>query len=293
MFGKNGKEKAIAKVVLIDCERIVPNPRQPRTQFDEEKLAELSESIQQNGLLQPLTVRRVEDGYELISGERRLRATKLAGIPNVPCIIMDANERSSAIMALIENIQRSQLTFFEEAAAIRRLIEYYGMTQEDAALKLGKAQSTIANKLRLLRLSEREQALITQYGLTERHARELLRLPEEEQRMYAIERIHSQEMNVSDTEELVTSLLETHEEIVRPYRRVALVRDVRLFVNTINKAIQTMRCAGIPADTKKSENDDYIEYVVRIPISSARREQVPEQTVIQSASTVQVKSGAV
>ena len=147
------KEKLINKVVEIAINEILPNPYQPRTDFNED-ISALAESIAQNGILQPLSVRRKDGRFELIAGERRLRAAKMCGFEVVPCIIHEVSDRHSAVLALVENIQRQDLSFFDEAAAIEKLISYYGMTQEDAASKLGKAQSTIANKLRLLRLSK-------------------------------------------------------------------------------------------------------------------------------------------
>ena len=173
------KEKPINRVVEVDISDIRPNPHQPRSEFDIADIQSLADSILQNGILQPLTVRRGENRYELIAGERRLRAAKLAGLRAVPCIILDISSRNSAIMALVENIQRQDLSFFDEASAIEKLITYYGMTQEDAAAKLGKAQSTIANKLRLLRLTADEREVIMKYNLTERHARALLGISDE------------------------------------------------------------------------------------------------------------------
>lgn len=260
------KEKVINKVVQIDVCRIVPNPYQPRREFDD--LEGLAQSISRNGILQPLTVRKTENGsgdYELISGERRLRAAKLIGMEDVPCIVVEMTGRNSAAMALIENIQRRDLSVFDEAEAIARLIEYYGMTQEDAASKLGKSQSTIANKLRLLKLSEPVRQKLTEYGFTERHARALLRLPTDEKRMEAAEIIHKRRLNVEATERLVDNMLKKQKEFEDYKKRSPAFKDVRLFVNTINKAIEMMKAAGINADSKQHRNEDYIEYIVRIP----------------------------
>ncbi|HNX64504.1 MAG TPA: ParB/RepB/Spo0J family partition protein [Oscillospiraceae bacterium] len=260
------KEKVLNKVVQIDVEEIVPNPHQPRRCFDDNELEFLAESIKQNGILQPLTVRRSNNTYELISGERRLRASKIAGLSSVPCIIIDVTERNSAVLALVENIQRQDLSFFDEAYAIEKLIDFYGMTQEDAAIRLGKAQSTIANKLRLLRLSEAEMQLINDGNLTERHARALLKVIDKDLRLNVIERIIKFNLNVERTEALIEQLLETQKDRESLKRRSGAFKDVRLFVNTINKAIETMRAAGINADSTKSESNGYIEYVVRIPV---------------------------
>ena len=197
------KEKQINRVVQIDVADIVPNPHQPRTEFENGDIFSLAESIRQNGILQPLTVRRADDHYEIIAGERRLRAAKLVQLQSVPCIIMNVSERNSAILALVENIQRQNLSFFDEAAAIEKLINYYGMTQEDAAIKLGKAQSTIANKLRLLKLSDEERLVITRYNLTERHARALLKLGSPEDRLLIINRVVKGKLNVEKTEQII------------------------------------------------------------------------------------------
>ena len=262
------KEKQINRVVQISIDDISPNPYQPRTEFDVSDITSLSESIRQNGILQPLTVRKNEVGYELIAGERRLRAAKMAELECVPCIVLDISERNSAILALVENIQRQDLSFFDEANAIERLINFYGMTQEDAAIKLGKAQSTIANKLRLLKLSESEKLVIMRYGLTERHARALLRLGSSEDRMLIINRIVKFGLNVERTEQAIEEYIEKN-QIKESYRKRSKVfADVRLFVNSINKAVETMKAAGISADSCKIQYDDFIEYRVRIPIAN-------------------------
>ena len=269
LFGFS-REKTLNKVVQIAAEDIVPNPHQPRRNFDGAELSMLCESIKQNGILQPLTIRRTDNGsgYELISGERRLRAAKLAGLTDVPCIIIDVTERNSAVLALVENIQRQDLSYFDEAYAIDKLIDFYGMTQEDAAIRLGKAQSTIANKLRLLRFTQEEMELITRNNLTERHARALLKLQTPEQRAFAIDRITKASLNVEKSERLIEGILCAQKEKDSLKKRSGAFRDIRLFVNTINKAIETMQAAGINANSRKTQSDSYIEYVVRIPIAN-------------------------
>lgn len=269
-----GKEKVLNKVVQLPVEKIVPNPHQPRKNFDDAELNMLAESIKQNGILQPLSARKVDDGYELISGERRLRAAKLIGLENVPCIVVDITERNSAVLAIVENIQRQDLSFFEEAIAIEKLIDFYGMTQEDAAIKLGKAQSTIANKLRLLKLSEKEMEMIAENGLTERHARALLRLNTPEQRLYAIERISKGKLNVERAEKLVDEILSDQKEKESIKKRSGAFKDIRLFINTISKAVETMQAAGINAESQKIRSDGYIEYIVKIPITGGRKEEI-------------------
>lgn len=273
-FFKFSREKNSNRIIEIKVEDIVPNPHQPRRSFDEKELNLLSDSIRQNGILQPLTVRRADSGagYELISGERRLRASKLAGMAKVPCIIIDVTERNSAVLALVENIQRQDLSYFDEAYAIDKLIDFYGMTQEDAAIRLGKAQSTIANKLRLLKFSEDEMELISRYNLTERHARALLKLSSPEQRKNAIERIVKGNLNVEKSELLIEGILSAQKEKDSLKRRSGAFKDIRLFVNTINKAIETMQAAGINANSKKIQEETYIEYIVRIPIAKEQTE---------------------
>lgn len=262
------KEKVLNKVIQVETDKIDPNPYQPRKEFDD--IEGLAQSIRQNGILQPLTVRRTDDRFQLVAGERRLRAAKLLNMEFVPCIVITITERNSAMMALIENIQRRDLSFFDEAEAIARLIDFYGMTQEDAAVKLGKSQSAIANKLRLLKLDKSLQGKITEYGLTERHARALLKLPEPQKQLEATEVIHEKKLNVEGTERYINSLIEKEKNFADLKRRSAAFKDVRLFVNTINKAIEMMKAAGINADSKKIQDEDYIEYIVRIPTNPSK-----------------------
>ena len=262
------KEKTIGKVIEIPCEMITPNPRQPRRSFDETELAKLSASVRQDGILQPLTVRRNPDGksYEIVSGERRLRAAKLCGLLSVPCIVVEMNERTSALMALVENIQRQDLSFFDEAIAIEKLIDFYGMTQEDAAMRLGMAQSTLANKLRLLKLSDEEREAVSAYNLTERHARALLRVPSE-LRMDVINRAGKFGLNVDKTEAYIEELLRGEKEKESYRKRSVIVKDVKLFMNTVSKAVETMQMAGVRVDAKKVKSDGYIGYLRKIPVS--------------------------
>ena len=255
------------KIVLIDINSIYPNPAQPRKAFNEQELLALSRSIRTNGLLQPITVRRTGAGYELIAGERRLRACKIAGLPTVSCIISDCSPEDSAVLAMTENLQRQDLEIFEEAEGIRRLIEEWNVTQEEAAVRLGKSQSTLANKLRLLKLSESERARVTEAGLTERHARALLRIGDEKLREKALDEIIDNELNVQQTDSYIERLISGKKKDKN--RRVVIVKDVRVFLNTINHAVETMKKSGINAQTVKSENDDYIECIVRIPKVSA------------------------
>ena len=261
------REKTVAKVVEIPCEQIAPNPYQPRQEFDRTELMSLAASIKTDGILQPLSVRKAGDGYELIAGERRLRAAILAGLEAVPCIVSEMSDRNSALMSLVENIQRKDLGFFEEADAIARLIDFYGMTQEDAALRLGYAQSTLANKLRLRKLSADERRLITEYGLTERHARTLLRLDDPEKRISVINQAGRRKLNVESTERLIDSMIEYDKYKERIRKGSAIFRDLRLFMNTVNKAVETMQIAGVDVNVDKKQSEDFLEYHIRVPLN--------------------------
>lgn len=258
------KEKVVNKVIEIDIEKIEANPYQPRTLFGDD-INELAESIKLNGLLQPLTVKADDDRYVLIAGERRLRALRSLGYTAAPCIILDVTDRNSAVLALVENIQRKDLHFFDEAEALSKLLDFYGMTQEDAASRLGKTQSTIANKLRLLKLSDDIRNKIRCCGLTERHARALLKLHNEDLQLEVVDNICSKRLNVEQTERLVAAIIDRENERESIRRRSGAFKDIRLFVNTINKAVEMMKAAGINADSQKIKENGYIEYIVRIP----------------------------
>ena len=261
---KSAKYKIGGQIILIPQEDIYPNPNQPRSRFDFDELEGLAQSIRQNGIIQPIAVRVNASGnYELISGERRLRASRLVGISLIPCIIMEASDEKSALFALIENMQRSDLGFFEEASAIEKLIVDFNMSRDDVCRKLGKAAPTISNKLRLLKLPEDVRLKITQEGLTERHARALLRLPTRAQLDRALSIISDKRLNVAESEKLIDQMLSADKSSKKP--TVKLFKDVRIFVNTLNHAVDTMRRAGIEADSAKSETDEHIEYIVRIP----------------------------
>lgn len=309
------EHKSVGKVILLGVDEIAPNPAQPRQEFDLDALKSLADSIQLNGVLQPVLVRRREQPpkeddpdsakpYELISGERRLRASRLCGQETIPAVVMDASARQSAVYAILENIQRKDLNLFEEAEALHTLIVEWGVTQEEAAAKLGMAQSTIANKLRLLSLSAAEQKIILENRLTERHGRALLRLEAGEGRELVANLVAEKHLTVRETEELVVRLLSGEQleqiqsgqpepspqpagqpaeqpvaqppvEVVqeRPRKRnrkVLLVKDVRVFFNTVNQAIDAMKHAGIPAETRREDHGEYIEYHVRIPTSAPR-----------------------
>lgn len=261
---------AAGSVLLIARDQIYPNPDQPRRCFSMDELEGLAQSIHENGMLQPISVRpRDKGGYELIAGERRLRAAGMIGMATVPCIVIRAGSEQSAVFALIENLQRENLSFFEEARAIESLINHYGISQEEMALRLGKAQSTLSNKLRLLRLSPRLCAQIERAGLTERHARALLKLENEQERQIVLDRVICDQLNVAQTEKLVENFQKP--KPIQKRNIKFLFRDVRIFMNTIAHAVDTMRQAGIEADSEKTEDESYITYTVRIPKAVAYR----------------------
>lgn len=262
-----GKEDRTLRRVRVSD--IVRNPNQPRKYFDPEAIAQLAESIRQYGVLNPLTVRRAPGGgYELVAGERRLRAARVAGLNDVPCLVIAADNEDSSAIALVENLQRRDLDFFEEAEGFKRLIDQYGLTQEEAARKVGKTQSAVANKLRLLRLSQQNMELIRSANLTERHARCLLRLDDETDRINATKYIIEHDLNVSRSEQYIDTLLK--EKDAPPAtggerKVVRLIKDVRFFLNTLNRAVGVMVDAGIGATVDQSENDDSLTLTINIP----------------------------
>lgn len=257
------------KLIMLKPSDIKMSPNQPRKSFDEYELKLLADSIQANGIIQPLAVRKLPDGrFELIAGERRLRAAVMAGLRRVPCVIHKTDDETSALYSVIENLQRSNLTVFEESEGINRLITEYGMSQAEAAARLGIAQSTLSNKLRLLKLDSEIQARIVSARLTERHARALLRLPER-LRGEALDRIIAEGLTLAQTEEYITSLLnppkeQPQTEPEEPVRKV-VIGDLRLFSNSLSKLLTTLQNAGIKASSRKYETEKYIEYKVRIP----------------------------
>lgn len=272
------------EVQRIATEKLLPNPYQPRKQFKSEDLLSLAESIKENGILQPLLARRINnsDYYEIIAGERRLRAAILANLATVPCLIVDCDYEESAVYSIIENIQRSDLSFFEEAQAISQMQNHFGMTQEQIAKRLGKSQSALSNKLRLLKLPADVRYFIEKEGLTERHARALLKLESEKQMWTALNLIKDKGWNVQQTEEYINSVTN---KAVKPHKNniVKIFKDVRIFVNTVNKAINTMKEAGIPAESNKTETDDYIEFFVRIPKNPQKNNQKKRSADVNTA----------
>ena len=246
------------RVVFLPARAIKPNPAQPRKIFQEEALAELAASIRQHGILQPLSVRRVGNTYELIAGERRLRAAQLAGLTDVPCIVMSMDDKESSMAAMIENLQRQDLDFVEEAQGIARLMEQHCMSQEQAARLLGKSQSAVANKLRLLRHSEPVLRALRENNLTERHGRALLKLNSEPEKMAAICVIARLGMSVARTESYIEGLLE---EKGRGNSKV----NVGSFLNTLHQTLQKIQLSGIAAVSERLETDSQIVLTITIP----------------------------
>lgn len=266
---KNTKNEPLASkntLYSIPVEQIRRNPHQPRKVFDEGALFELAESIRSCGVIQPLNVRRIgENAYELISGERRLKASKLIGLKKVPAIIMNIEEERSAVLALIENLQREDLSFFEEALAYEKLLNEFSMTQDELAFKLGKSQSAIANKLRLLKLGKTVREKAIEHKLTERHCRALLRISKDETREKVVKVIVEKNLNVTDTEKYIDSLFfEEKKENAQKKRIIPLFKDIRIFTNTVTQAVDIMKKAGIDTKTKKRETEDFVEYFIRI-----------------------------
>ncbi len=264
---ERASQKVINTVVDIAVDKITVNPYQPRKNFDVNQISELAQSIREFGVIQPITVREnFIGGYELIFGERRLRASKLAGKLTIPCIIVDASENESAMIAMLENLQRSDLSFLEEADAIYHLIHEHRYTQEQLARKLGKSQSAIANKLRILKLSPEIKKIISDNHLSERHARALLRLSGDNLRLKALKMICQNNYNVAQTEELIDKILESLAEPKEKGKgKIKGVIHLRMFVNSINKAVDMVKKAGVDVETTKTEKDECIEYLIKIP----------------------------
>ena len=250
------------RVLFLPVDDILPNPDQPRTQFAPQALEELALSIQNLGLLQPLTVRRRGDKWELVAGERRLRAAKLAGLQEVPCLSMHLDDRQSSMLALVENLQRKDLDFWEEALALQKLMDSYQLSQEECARRIGKSQSAVANKLRLLKLPSDVLELLRSGGCTERHARALLSLPSPALQRQAARQAVRDKLTVAQTEALVRRL--GQEDAPKP-RRTFLVKDVRLFLNTLDRGVKLMKSAGVDAHCQREDLEGEILLTIRIP----------------------------
>lgn len=266
-------------IELIPIDNIRPNPYQPRKSFNHSALQELAESISQYGVLQPINVRKINNSiYELVAGERRLKASRIANLKYIPAIIVKATENDSAIIALIENIQRENLTFLEEADSYSSLLSEHGLTQEELARKIGKSQSTVANKVRLLKLSPLVRKIISDNFLTERHARALLKLQDEQDQLAILKLVCENNYNVKKTEELIDKIInkipsnnnfykavmgQTYSPHVGKVKRV--IKDIRIFINTINEAVKIMKDSGVIAKAAQYDRDDYFEFIIRIP----------------------------
>ena len=253
-------------VLSVPVDDISPNPVQPRKVFRDADLMELSCSIAEYGILNPLTVRLRNGRYELVAGERRLRAAKLAGLSEVPCILLDVGLEEASLLALIENLQRRDLDFIEEANGISQLIRMFGMSQEEAARRLGKSQSAVANKLRLLRLPQDVLDSLRSNGLTERHGRALLRLDSADKQRDALEQIIRRDMTVAMTDIYIDALLEAEKEQEKSeQKRTFIMKDVRVFMNTILHGLDLMKQGGIAAGMKRQETENELILTISIP----------------------------
>ncbi len=259
------EEKSADKAVGIRVDEIMPNPYQPRRYFDIAALDELTASIKQVGVITPVTVRRVSYGYELVCGERRLRAARAAGLETIPAIVTELSDRESAVFAITENLQRKDLTFFEEAESMKNLIEYHNVTQEQVAESLGKSQAAVANKLRLLKLPESVRAAVTEGGLCERHARALLRLPREDMQLEVARRAADGQLNVAATEKLVEKLLEEEPKRNMMVRETSsFEKSKRLFKNTLTKTVEMLRRGGLSPDITENDGENFVEYIIKL-----------------------------
>ena len=260
------------KIETVAIDRVIPNPYQPRKVFSDAALQELADSILEHGLMQPITVRMIGNSYELIAGERRLKASKLAGLETIPAVIVEVTTKDSAVLALIENLQRENLNFLEESQAYHKIMQDYGYTQQELAATLGKNQSTVANKLRVLKLSPMVQKLLVENNLTERHARALLKLPNEEYQLMALEKVIKQELNVKRTEQIIEQMLVdiTKEDMIKHkanQKVKSYIRDMRLVTNTITEAVNLIQKAGVDAKYTMKEHADSYEIRIKIPIN--------------------------
>ena len=246
------------RVMFLPARSIRPNPAQPRKVFREEALSELADSIRQHGILQPLSVRRTGTGYELIAGERRLRAAQMVNLNEIPCIVMNMDDKESSLAAMVENLQRQDLDFAEEARGISRLMSDWNMSQEQVARMLGQSQSAIANKLRLLRHSDRVLLALRENGLTERHGRALLKLEQEDEKLAAIDEIVRRSMSVAMTEKYIQELLEGQQKNPRPV-------NVGTFLNNLNQSLAKIQLSGISAVSERRETEDEIVLTITIP----------------------------
>lgn len=260
-------EKIVNNVIEVPIDKISLNPYQPRKIFDSDAIAELAKSIKEYGVIQPITVRRnYIGGYELVSGERRLKASRLINLTHMPCIVIDVTENDSAVIALLENLQRKDLTYWEEAEAMQHLIIDHKYTQEEVAVKLGKSQSAVANRLRILKLPESVKNILQENNLTERHARAILKVHDENDQLKILKQVCDNDLNVARTEEIVSKTIEkVEQERERETGKMMGVVHLRMFINTINKAVDVVQKAGVKVEANKKENKNFIEYLIKIP----------------------------
>ena len=266
----------LGKIIDVSVGEIVPSPSQPRKHFSTAELTSLAKSISQDGIISPLMVRRTGGHFELISGERRLRAAKLAGLRSVPCILVQSSDEKSQVIGLIENLQRSDLDFFEQAEAFSALIGKFSLTQESLAIRLGMSQSAVANKLRLLRLDKEEREMILSSGLSERHARALLKVTDKQLRAEILDKTVQNCWTVDRCEKYIDKILCENEEELKYKKRAVMLKDVRLFFNTVNKAVNIMKMAGVEAQTRRIDHKGYIEYIITIPQDGSSQEEQKE-----------------
>ena len=255
-------------ILQIPVGSIRPNPYQPRKVFTKTALDELCESIKVYGILQPINVRKIgQDSYELVAGERRLRAAKLAEMETIPAIVVNIDDQDSAVLALIENLQREDLNFIEEAEGFAHLLHDHNFTQQDIAEKVGKNQSTIANKLRILKLTPEIKAMLLEHKLTERHARALLKLPDEKLQLEVLQQVIKKDLNVKKTEKLIAEVLDKLSRPKETERRqnIKSAFNFKIYLNTLKNAFNAIKETGLNAEYKQLDKGDYVEVVVKIP----------------------------
>lgn len=257
------------EIHALDVSVVAPNPFQPRKSFNDESLQELAASIREHGVIQPVLVRKAAEGYELIAGERRLRAARIAGLATVPAVVRDMGDKEMAELAMIENLQREDLHYLEEAEGFQLLLTSFGLTQEELARRVGKNQSTIANKLRLLRLPATVRQELVAASLTERHARALLKLEDPDRQQQALTAIRQNDLNVRETEDLVEGIVDDiSREMAKKAPKqnvVKIIRDVRIFLNTINSVVAEMKKAGLKVKVNQLQDDEFITINLKIP----------------------------
>ena len=278
IFAENDMEDANATVTLKISE-IEPNRAQPRKDFNDEALAELADSIAQHGVLQPLLVRPLlGGGYQIVAGERRWRAARMAGVSEVPVVIREMSDHEVMELALIENLQREDLNYFEEAEGYAKLIQDFQITQEEVARRMGKSQPTIANKLRLLNLAPEVRQEISVDVITERHARSLLKLKDPAQQLDVLHKIYKSNLNVRQTDEYIENLLISDEKNKREQNKRKMtkaIKDMKIFVNSIKGTVKTIQDAGWPAEVVETDHEDYVEVTIRLPKNSdGKKEEI-------------------